>query len=44
VAARTYDPLVTAIGDGLRRITPTDSAGFYRDCGYHLPDPLAQPS
>lgn len=44
VAARTYDSLVTAIGDGLRRITPTDTAGFYRDCGYHLPDPLAQPS
>jgi transposase len=44
VAARAYDPLVDAIGDGLLRITLADAAGFYRDCGYHLPLPTMQPS
>lgn len=44
VAARAYDPLLAAIGEGLGRITPTDVAGFYRDCGYPLPLPASQPS
>lgn len=44
VAARAYEPLVAANGVGLSRITPIDVAGFYRDCGYHLPLPEAQPS
>jgi transposase len=43
VAARAADPLIAAIGEGLRRITPTDVAGFYRDCGYPLPNPPSQP-
>jgi transposase len=37
VAARAFDPLVNAIGDGLTAITTTDIAGFYRHCGYALP-------
>jgi transposase len=37
IAARTFDPLVTAIGAGLTAITTQDIAGCYRHCGYHLP-------
>lgn len=44
VAARTFDPLVTAIGDGLRRITTADIAGYYRHCGFTLIAPETQPS
>ncbi len=44
VAARAFDPLVAAIGAGLEAITPTDIAGYYRHCGYHLPLPKEQPS
>lgn len=36
VAARAFEPLVTAIGAGLSRITPPDIAGYYRHCGYEL--------
>lgn len=36
-AARAFDPLVAAIGEGLRTITPGDIAGSYRHCGYALP-------
>ncbi|MDQ3692647.1 MAG: IS630 family transposase [Chloroflexota bacterium] len=44
VAARDYDSLTTAIGDGLDRITPADAAAYYRHCGYHLPPhPPTQP-
>jgi transposase len=44
VAARSYDPLIDAIGDGLDRVTATDIAGFYRHCGYELSPPSKQPS
>lgn len=44
-AARAFDPLVDAIGDGLRTITPTEIVGSYRHCGYHVPpDEPVQPS
>ncbi|HEV2125595.1 MAG TPA: IS630 family transposase [Chloroflexota bacterium] len=36
-AARAFDPLVDAIGEGLTSITATDIAGFFRHCGYPLP-------
>jgi transposase len=36
VAARTFEPLLAAIGDGLARGTPADIAGYYRHCGYPL--------
>lgn len=39
VAARAFDPLVEAIGEGLVRITSRDIAGSYRHCGYDLPRP-----
>lgn len=41
VAARDYDALTTAIGDGLTGITTADTAAFYRHCGYLLPAPPA---
>jgi transposase len=44
IGARAFDPLVTAIGDGLARITPADIAGYYGHCGFPLPQPEAQPS
>ncbi len=44
VGARTFDPLVAAIGDGLDRITPGDIAGCYRHCGFALPIHDTQPS
>jgi transposase len=44
VAARSYAPLLDAIGEGLDRITSTDIAGFHRHCGYQLPPPATQPS
>lgn len=43
IAARTFESLVAAIGDGLARITPDDIAGFYRHCGYSLPHVPCQP-
>lgn len=36
VGARTYDDLVTAIGEGLARITPRDAAGCFHGCGYRV--------
>jgi transposase len=44
VAARTFDPLVAAIGAGLGQITCADIAGYYRHCGFALPLPASQPS
>jgi transposase len=35
--ARTVDALYTALGDGLRRITAEDIAGWFRSCGYGTP-------
>jgi transposase len=42
VAARTLDPLISAIGAGLATITPADIAACYRHCGFALP--AEQPS
>lgn len=42
-AARSFDPLVAAIGAGLERITTSDIAGYYRHCGFPLPQPDEQP-
>lgn len=36
IAARAFDPLVDAIGTGLRAVTESDLAGYYRACGYPL--------
>jgi len=44
VAARAYEPLLAAIGEGLDRVTATDISGFYRHCGYDLARPPTQPS
>lgn len=44
VGARTFAPLVDAIGDGLDRITTGDIAGFYRHGGFALPTNDEQPS
>lgn len=44
VGARAFDLLVDAIGDGLSAITAEDIAGFYRHCGFDLPQPGEQPS
>jgi transposase len=44
VGARTFDPLVDAIGDGLAAITTHDIAGFYGHCGFALPRHNEQPS
>lgn len=41
--ARTFEPLVDAIGDGLDRITTADIAGFYRHCGFALSQHDEQP-
>jgi hypothetical protein len=43
VAARAFDPLMAAIGDGLARISARDIAGYYRHCGFALPIPDEQP-
>lgn len=43
-AARSFEPLLSAIGDGLGRITSTDIRGYYAHCGFPLPDPAKQPS
>jgi transposase len=44
VAARTPDTLLTAIGEGLNRVTVQDIAGCYRHCGFPLPNPEGQHS
>jgi transposase len=41
-AARTTDTLVATISTSLPSITPSDAAGFFRDCGYQMDAPLAQ--
>lgn len=41
--ARTMDRLIDAIGAGLARITPSDIAGYYRHCGYPLPNASGPP-
>jgi transposase len=33
-AARTFDDLCDAIGQGLKTITTTDCRGFFQNCGY----------
>jgi transposase len=38
VAARTYDALVTAIGEALDAVTAADARGFFGHCGFLLPD------
>jgi transposase len=40
--ARTFETLVEAIGSGLSQISLSDIQGFYRHCGYPLPQ--VQPS
>ncbi len=45
VAARAFDSLVDAIGEGLAQITTADIAGYYRHCGFTQPDAsTTQPS
>ncbi len=44
IGARSFDPLLDAIGTGLDRITTSDIAGFYRHCGFALPQETEQPS
>jgi len=44
VAARSFEPLLAAIGTGLDRITPADIRGYYGSCGFPLPNPDEQPS
>ena len=39
-ATRTFDALVTAIGEALDRMTPADAQGYFAHCGYHLTDQL----
>jgi transposase len=39
-AARTFDALVTAIGQALDTVTSTDAHGYFAHCGYHLADQL----
>lgn len=43
-AARSFEPLVEAIGVGLTAITPNDIRGYYSHCGFPLPIPDEQPS
>ncbi len=44
VAARSFEPLLAAIGTGLNQITPADIRGYFDHCGFPLPDPDDQPS
>jgi len=44
VAARSFEPLLTAIGTGLDGITTSDIRGYDDHCGFSLPDPDEQPS
>lgn len=37
-AARAFEPLVAAIGEGLTAITAADARGFFAHCGFPLPD------
>lgn len=38
VQARSFDPLVDAIGGGLSTITDQDARAFFRHCGYPVPE------
>jgi transposase len=40
VAARTYDPLVAAIGAALAAVAAADARAFFAHCGFPLPDQL----
>ena len=42
-ASRTYDTLVTAIGDGRNQISAADATAWYEHCGYHFPNDDTQP-
>ncbi len=44
VAARSFEPLLAAIGAGLDRITTSDIRGYYQHCGFSLPTSNPQPS
>jgi len=44
VAARSFEPLLAAIGTGLDRISTSDIRGYYDHCGFSLPNPDEQPS
>jgi transposase len=37
-AARSFDALLTAIGQAIDAITPTDARGFFAHCGFPLTD------
>ena len=39
-AARTREVLQQAIAEALAQITAADAAGYFRHCGYHIPDQL----
>ncbi len=44
VAARSFEPLLTAIGTGRDGITTSDIRGYDDHCGFSLPEPDEQPS
>lgn len=44
VAARTPEGVTDAIGRGMAHITPAHIQGYYRHCGYRLPERPTQPS
>ncbi len=44
VAARSFEPLLAAIGTGLDRISTSDIRGYDDHCGFSLPNPDEQPS
>ncbi len=39
-AARTAQALQQAVAEALAQITAADAAGYFRHCGYHIPDQL----
>lgn len=39
LGARTWQALVAGVGDALHAVTKTDSAGWFRHCGYLVRDP-----
>lgn len=40
VAARSFDALVDAIGDGFTQLTPAEADACFRHCGYDVTQPL----
>ena len=36
VKARSFDDLITAIGEALAAVTPSDIQGWYQSCGYDI--------